>query len=312
MGEKDKSQKVLEAFNDVFADIVNGLLFDGRPVAQEGEFSDAATWSYYKASGELRDQERDVVKYWKKSNLCISLVGLENQTKKDPYMPIRVMSYDAAEYRAQIVPDRRRKRGRKRRQRRRRICPVLSLVIYLNHKERWRGPITLRQCLEIPREMDPYVHDYRINLFEIAWMSLEEIDRRFHGDFRIIAEYYAQKRINNNYQPRPQAMRHAREVIRMLSVLERDHRFEDGYNEVLRENENLEEGEYTMCEVLDKIENRGIEKGREEGRQEGYRSAQADCVVNMHRKGRSDAEIADNLDLSMVEINAILTGKGLR
>ena len=35
MAEKDKVQKTLESYNDVFADIVNGLLFDGEEVIKE-------------------------------------------------------------------------------------------------------------------------------------------------------------------------------------------------------------------------------------------------------------------------------------
>ena len=32
MGEKDITEKTLASYNDVFSDIVNGLLFDGKPV----------------------------------------------------------------------------------------------------------------------------------------------------------------------------------------------------------------------------------------------------------------------------------------
>ena len=35
MGEKDFREKKFEDFNDVFADIVNGLLFKGEQVIQE-------------------------------------------------------------------------------------------------------------------------------------------------------------------------------------------------------------------------------------------------------------------------------------
>ena len=35
MGEKDVLEKTLEAYDDVFADIVNGLLFKGEPVIRE-------------------------------------------------------------------------------------------------------------------------------------------------------------------------------------------------------------------------------------------------------------------------------------
>jgi hypothetical protein len=35
MGEKDITEKMLADYNDVFADIVNGLLFDGKNVVDE-------------------------------------------------------------------------------------------------------------------------------------------------------------------------------------------------------------------------------------------------------------------------------------
>lgn len=34
MGEKDLSEKILEDYNDVFADIMNVLLFDGKDVVK--------------------------------------------------------------------------------------------------------------------------------------------------------------------------------------------------------------------------------------------------------------------------------------
>ena len=37
MKEKDITQKVLEDNNDIFADIVNVLLFDGKPEVEENE-----------------------------------------------------------------------------------------------------------------------------------------------------------------------------------------------------------------------------------------------------------------------------------
>ena len=64
MGEKDIIEKTLEAYNDVFADIVNGFLFQGKQVVQEAALSDAQPFSMYKEEGQLREQERDVAKYW--------------------------------------------------------------------------------------------------------------------------------------------------------------------------------------------------------------------------------------------------------
>ena len=60
MAEKDITEKTLEAFNDVFADVVNGLLFHGRQVVQENDLTDAQPFSMYKADGKIHEQERDV------------------------------------------------------------------------------------------------------------------------------------------------------------------------------------------------------------------------------------------------------------
>ena len=78
MGEKDIMEKTLEAYNDVFADIVNGLLFQGRPVIAPESLVDAQPFSFYKADGKLREQERDVSKYCEEMCVRIALLGFEN------------------------------------------------------------------------------------------------------------------------------------------------------------------------------------------------------------------------------------------
>lgn len=103
MAEKDTSEKILESYNDVFADIVNVLLFQGEEILKPDELEDQAPRSYYKADGKIRELERDVAKRWKSGNIRIACIGLENQTEPDPDMPLRVIGYDGAEYRAQLL-----------------------------------------------------------------------------------------------------------------------------------------------------------------------------------------------------------------
>ena len=78
MQEKDKTQKMLERYNDVFADILNVLLFDGEKVVDESSLTDALPMSILKIDGRVRSQERDVAKYWENSKINIALFGLEN------------------------------------------------------------------------------------------------------------------------------------------------------------------------------------------------------------------------------------------
>ena len=118
---------------------------------------------------------------------------------------------------------------------------------------------------DIPKELDKYVNDYKIHVFEIAFMDQKEVDL-FQSDFRVVADFFVQKQKNGNYKSKPQDLKHVQETLQLLSVMTNDHRFEDVYNEA----SDAQKGEMrNMCEILDKIENRGIEKGRAEGKAEG-------------------------------------------
>ena len=253
MAQKDASEKILESYNDVFSDIVNVLLFKGRRVLSENELEDQAPRSYYKADGKIHEIERDVAKRWKNGNIRVACIGFENQTASDPDMPLRVIGYDGAEYRAQLL------------NKQAVHYPVVTLVLYFGHKQRWSGPLKLKDRLDIPKELDKYVNDYEIHVFEIAFMDPEEVDL-FQSDFRVVADYFVQKQENGDYEPKPQDLKHVQETLQLLSVMTNDHRFEDVYNEA----SDAQKGEMrNMCEILDKIENRGIAKGIEEGMAKG-------------------------------------------
>ena len=218
MAQKDASQKILESYNDVFSDIVNVLLFKGRRVLSEDELEDQAPRSYYKADGKIHEIERDVAKRWKNGNIRVACIGFENQTASDPDMPLRVIGYDGAEYRAQLL------------NKQTIHYPVVTLVLYFGHKQRWSGPQTLKERLDIPKEFDEYVNDYKIRVFEIAFMDKEEVNL-FQSDFRAVAEFFVQKRENGDYKPKTQDLKHVQETLQLLSVMTNDHRFEDVYNE---------------------------------------------------------------------------------
>ncbi|MBQ7165348.1 MAG: hypothetical protein IJR93_00160 [Treponema sp.] len=102
MAEQDIAEKRLEEYDDVFADIVNVLLFDGKPLVREDALSETSRLSQYKADDGLHEQERDIAKYWQDGNIRICLYGLENQTAVDADIPLRVVSYDGADYFVQM------------------------------------------------------------------------------------------------------------------------------------------------------------------------------------------------------------------
>lgn len=110
-------------------------------------------------------------------------------------------------------------------------------------------------------------------------MDKEEVDL-FQSDFRAVAEFFVQKQENGDYKPRPQDLKHVQETLQLLSVMTSDHRFEDVYNEA----SDAQKGEMrNMCEILDKIENRGIEKGIEKGKAEGNAEGKSQMADLMKR-----------------------------
>ena len=252
MQGKDITEKMLEKYNDVFADILNVLLFAGGDVVDESTLTDALPMSMLKIDGRVRTQERDIAKYWRKNKINVALFGLENQTVPNKLMPLRVFGYDGAEY---VKQSRKENSDRAK-------YPVITLVLYLGYEKRWNYPKRLFDVLDIDKDIRPYVNDFKINLFEIAYLEREKIDL-FKSDFRILADYLYQMRKNRDYIADKTNIGHVEELLTLMSAMTGDNRFEETIND-FKGKENV-----NMCEVLDRVEARGIEKGIEQGIKRG-------------------------------------------
>ena len=73
MGQKDYTQRDFLEYNDVFADILNTLIFDGKKIVSEKELiSLIRTSSYQGRDNAPRIQERDVVRFWDKKRIRVA------------------------------------------------------------------------------------------------------------------------------------------------------------------------------------------------------------------------------------------------
>ena len=285
MAEKDITEKNLEALNDVFADIVNVLLFKGEQVINEKDLEADTTKSMFKADGKIHEQERDVSKFWKNGEIRISILGIENQTAQDSDMPLRVISYDGASYKQQLIDKKQKKR-----------YPVATLVLYFGTEEKWSKAKHLYDCFEVPEKLKPFVNDYKINVFNIAFLSPKTI-AMFKSDFKIIAEYFRAKRLNQKYKGSKEKLKHANETLKMFSALTGDDSFEKVYNEG-----NFKKGGITMCDVVERIRN----DGRTEGRIEGRTEEQERIIMNLIESNAGTIEqIAAWVKLPVKEVQKI-------
>ena len=276
MGEKDATEKLLEDYEDVFADIVNGVIFKGEQRVKPESLRESAMRSQYKEEGIMHEQERDVAKYWTDSKVDIALYGLENQTKVDKVMPLRIMGYDGAAYRKQLLKSEDKERLKEvgvsatededlsAEEVSQKFFPVITLVLYFGTEHKWRKPRCLKDVVKVPEGLDHYVNDYNIHVVNVAWLTDEEIER-FQSDFKLVARFFVEKRKGNKdwMKDNKQEIVHVDAILKLLSVMTGD----KDYEEIVRNGDAKEV--HTMCEVLQYYKNEGRAEGRAEGRVEG-------------------------------------------
>lgn len=240
----------------------------------------------FKADGKIHEQERDVSKFWKNGEIRISILGIENQTAQDSDMPLRVISYDGASYKQQLLDNKNQKKR----------YPVATLVLYFGTEEKWYKEKHLYDCFEVPEKLKPFVNDYKINVFNIAFLSPKTI-AMFKSDFKIIAEYFRAKRLNQKYIGSKEKLKHANETLKMFSALTGDDSFEKVYNE-----DNFKKGGITMCDVVKRIRDEGIT----EGINKGIAEEQERIIINLIESNAGTIEqIAAWVKLPVKEVQKI-------
>lgn len=276
MGQKDISEKLLADYNDVFADILNVLLFNGEEVVDPDHLQDTKLRSQYKADdGKLHEQERDVSKLIVNENIKVVLAGLEHQTRIEPDMPLRCFNYDGAAYRSQLLNSDAKDR-----------YAVATIILYFG-EERWNENLRLKERIKVNEKWNPYVNDYKIHVFEISYLSDEQI-KMFKSDFGIVADFFVQRRKNKQYIPSQKTIRHVDEVLKFLSVFTNDER----YKQVAESCQ--QEGGKTMTnmkDVLDVVEEKGVIKGK---------------ILALHEIGWSDEKIAQKLSCTVEQVQECL------
>ena len=247
MGEKDKAERMLENYADVFADIVNVLMFGGKRLISPDELVEVDARSQFKAeSGKLHEQERDCAKLWRRNGRTLALLGLENQTDIDEDMPLRVFGYEGAGYKSQLLD---KTKGQR--------YPVSTLILYFG-KRHWKINRTLGSRISILEEIRPFVNECHVHIREICYLTEEQL-AQFESDFGVVAEYFVRSRTNPGYRPKQKTIIHPDAFLKLMTVLTGDHRY-DRMRREMEEGENL-----TMCDVLDYRERIGEERGKAEG-----------------------------------------------
>lgn len=242
-----------------------------------------------------------IIKEKIKANIQIAIYGIENQTSVERYMPLRIAGDEGASYRSQyslLNP----KSGSSEMVN---PVPVVTLILYFGTKEHWNQPKTLRLLMQIPDGLEDYINDCRIHVFEIAWLTDEEINR-FHSDFRIMANFFAQKRRHADYVPNDKTkIVHVDGVLKLLSAMTGDHRYE----EILADPSKKEV--HAMCDVAERLVNKGKAEGRAEGKAEGIAEGRNNTVYEFVSNGLISPEVgAKELQISVEQLKQKMKESG--
>ena len=136
------------------------------------------------------------------------------------------------------------------------IAPVVTIVLYFGTKQRWTAPKSLKEILDIPDGLGSFVNDYKIHVFEVAWLSDEQI-ANMRSDFKVVAQFFRDKRLETDEIAKDTTkIKHVDEVLKLLSAFTGDSRYEE-----VIQCEDYEEVD-SMCEIMDRVVNKGREEGQ--------------------------------------------------
>jgi len=245
MGQKDMTEKLLEDYNDVFADIYNVLVFK-KDVIDESRLRDGTTESVYKAEdGVYREQRRDVMKtYLDEYQMELAFIGIDNQTTVDRYIPVRVLGYDYAKYRRQVdekrVP----------------ILPVITLVLNMSGK-RWSGCKSLADITKVPAEFEPFFQDYKVMVVDVAFLE-DEVIERFTSDFKLVAKFFKNRRLGVEPWEDEMSIQHFTEFVDFLSAFTNDSNYKNVKDDL--EIIKVKGVKDSMCYLAQGLLDRGAER----------------------------------------------------
>ena len=176
MGQKDLAQNDYFKNKLRFADVCNGILFQGRGVIRPEELQEKEPdIIFYNPQNQLSEIIADEVMMW--NGICISIVGIESQTKVDYSMVFRLMKEEALSYDRQWN-DNAKEWTRSRETTKEvnyawspegkeaRFMPVILLVIYFGIDKEWDGARCLFDMLDMSKDVEPYISNYKMNLFD--------------------------------------------------------------------------------------------------------------------------------------------------
>ena len=290
MGQKNAVTKRFCSDKIRFADLVNGVYFQGREIIHPKDLTEsnegyAEPWKNDSA-GKNRDyleRTRDI-KMRHQSGTSIRILAIENQHYVDYSMPFRNMQYDALEYQHQLDEIKRHNEAEGsfssanerlcKVKKTDRLWPVHTLCLYLG-EEPWDGPRSLKDMMDFGENTDgmkDYFADYPFRLYCV---NEEQDFSMFHTDIRNVFELLPLRKDKQKLLEKLEldsTYGHMNEdSLELLSILmDSPGIWKNRKKYLIQKNSNNKMAkqkteEYDMCQAIREL----IEDGRQEGLSQG-------------------------------------------
>ena len=333
MGKLDDMAKELYEDNLVFADTMNVLFFDGKPMIRAQDLSPldpteehtifdddfvSKTESEEKADKTQRKTEafsnqkyRDVLRMLQTQNGKLEIriiVGAEIQSHVHYAMPIRNLEYDALNLSRQLSARQKYNRenhllkskneflsGIKKGET---FTPVLTVVVYLG-KETWDAPKTLHEMFNldgVSETLLAYVPDYRTAILQPESVTSKQLARMKSPLRHILGVIKA----STNWQDMNNYVNQNKNDLSHLDSLTASI-ISEACNMNIPKQE-LEKEDVNMCEALVQLKEIGRQEGLSEGKIEGK-------VLAYLEVGKSDDWIIDHLQITQEKLDEILNNQ---
>ena len=141
---------------------------------------------------------------------------------------------------------------------------MITFVLYYG-KEEWKRPLSLLDMLDLAGEekqkLEPFLLNHQLHLISLTNQD-KETTEKYKSDFWHVATYLSagddQKKLEKLAGETRRHIRHPEELMDVLYAFSEDER----YLEMKEEAKGKEDT--TMCEMLDEVERRGLERGKEQ------------------------------------------------
>ena len=302
MSDKDNATRVFLSDREVFSDAFNGTLFNGRQIVRPQDLSELDPNEILLPEdlvgvGKGVERRRDMLKQltlMSSRGSTFAILGIEGQSNLDYSMPVRMMLYDAITLARQVrrIHDANHKKGKAELGDLftsgllpgDRLAPVFTLVAFLS-PEPWTAPRCLKDLLmDVPKELEGLVQDYRLNLLCPYEMRDDDI-RRFRSD---LAPLLFTLKHNDDHESLLDGVENEpmfRSVKRStLPIIRRltgyDFEFEDK-----KEVQDMATGTLTLSQY---VFNKGLQEGRAEGLVEGKSKGLAEGKAEGLAEGKAE------------------------